>query len=200
MDVEATRAQLAQSRNQKLPEIAALRTEAEQEAQRAADRLARVRGNYQDGKIDPDDWVEQRSQLGAERAATEAEVERLRCQEREAEGWGELRDVESETLRRLSEIRAAIAGEIQDASGVDAVRAALARIFDCFVIRRRAKGVHVELAWVGDGDLVIEPVVKEQVIEGYSENLRPLLRREPLGQAENNYAVGFDDVVVGAIA
>jgi len=32
------------------------------------------------------------------------------------------------------------------------------------VIRRRVKGVHVELAWLGEGDLVIEPVVKEQFI------------------------------------
>jgi hypothetical protein len=38
----------------------------------------------------------------------------------------------------------------------------------------------VELAWVGDDDLVIELVVREQVITGYSENLRPLLRGEPL--------------------
>lgn len=44
---------------------------------------------------------------------------------------------------------------------------------------------------MGDGDLVIEPVVREQVIEGYSDNLRPLLRREPLEQAENNYAAGL---------
>jgi hypothetical protein len=59
------------------------------------------------------------------------------------------------------------------------------------VIRRRVQGVHVELAWVGDGDLMIEPVVRKHVIEGYSENLRPLLRREPLDQAENNYAKGL---------
>ena len=191
LDVEATRAQLAASRSHKLAELAALGAAAEEEAQRAADRLSRVRRHYQDGKIEPDDWAEQRSQLEAERTAAEAERARLLRQEDEAKAWGELRDVESETLHRLSEIRAAIAGEIQDASGIEAVRAALARIFECFVIRRRVKGVHVELAWLGEDDLVIEPVVKEQFIEGYSENLRPLVRREPLEQAENNYAVGL---------
>jgi hypothetical protein len=102
-----------------------------------------------------------------------------------------LRDVESQTLRRITEIRAAIAGEITDADGVDAVRAALARLFERFEIRRRADRVHIELAWLGDGGLLIEPVVREQVIEGYTENLRPLLRREPLGQAENNYVNGL---------
>ncbi|MGH3338272.1 MAG: hypothetical protein ACRDPL_05520 [Propionibacteriaceae bacterium] len=39
--------------------------------------------------------------------------------------------------------------------------------------------MHVEL--IADTGLVIEPVVREQAIEGYSENLRPILRREPLG-------------------
>jgi site-specific DNA recombinase len=126
LDVDATRSQLAASRDQKLAEVTVLLTEAERQAQQASERLARVRGHYQDGKIDPDDWAEQRAQLGAERQAAEAEVERLRFQQREVEQWGELRDVEAETLHRLSEIRAAIAGEIQDAAGVEAVRAALA--------------------------------------------------------------------------
>jgi hypothetical protein len=67
---------------------------------------------------------------------------------------------------RLSEVRAAIAGEIQDAGGIEAVRSALTRIFECFVIRRSKKSVHVELAWLGEGDLVIEPVVKEQFHRG----------------------------------
>jgi hypothetical protein len=90
-----------------------------------------------------------------------------------------VRDAEAETLRQLSEIRAVIAGEVRDAEGLDAVRAALARTFERFVIRRHAPRVHVEL--VADTQLVIEPVVREQALSGYSENLRPILRRVALG-------------------
>jgi hypothetical protein len=43
LDVEATRHQLAEARDRKLSEVHALRVEAERDAQRAADRLARVR-------------------------------------------------------------------------------------------------------------------------------------------------------------
>jgi hypothetical protein len=38
---------------------------------------------------------------------------------------------------------------------------------------------------------VIEPLVRERVIEGYTEKLTPILRREPLYKAENNDVVGF---------
>ena len=41
--------------------------------------------------------------------------------------------LESDVLRKLSEIRAAIVGEVQHSSGVEAVRAALLRLFERFV-------------------------------------------------------------------
>ena len=81
-----------------------------------------------------------------------------------------MKDAEAESLRRLSEIRAVIAGEVRDAEG-HAVRAALARTFEHFVIRRHTARIHVEL--VADAQLVIEPVIRE--------HLRPILRRQPLG-------------------
>jgi hypothetical protein len=49
--------------------------------------------------------------------------------------------------------------------------------------------VHVEL--ILESELVIEPVVRERAIESYSDNLRPVLHREPLLQGENNQRVGF---------
>jgi hypothetical protein len=76
-----------------------------------------------------------------------------------------------------------IAGEVRDAEGLDAVRAALARTFEHFVIRRRTARIHVEL--VADAQLVIEPVVREHALSGYSENLRPILRRQPLGTSDH---------------
>jgi hypothetical protein len=46
LDVEATRAQLAESRDRKLAEVRALHAGAERQAQHTEDRLARVRGYF----------------------------------------------------------------------------------------------------------------------------------------------------------
>lgn len=189
LDIEATRRTIADARDRKLAEIRALHEQARREARLADERLARVRRDYADGRLDAEDWREFRQELGAERDAARAELDRLAEQEREVEGWGELRDAEADTLRRLSEIRAAIAGEVKDADGLDAVRAALSRLFERFVIRRQTERVHVEL--IVAPRLVIEPIVREQAVEGYSENLRPILRREPLEAVCEKQRVGL---------
>jgi hypothetical protein len=48
-------------------------------------------------------------------------------------------------LQRLADIRSAITEQVRDAQGLDAVRAALMRTFDHFVLRRRMRRVHLEL-------------------------------------------------------
>jgi site-specific DNA recombinase len=178
LDVEATRQSIAEARDRKLAEIRALHEQAELEARRAEERLARVRRDYTDGKIDAEDWRDFRVELGGERQAARAQADRFEAQLREVERWGELKDAESETLHRVAEIRSAITGQVRDAQGLDAVRAALMRTFDHFVVRRRMPRVHVEL--IADVDLVIEPIVREHAIAGYSKNLRPILRRQSL--------------------
>jgi hypothetical protein len=166
--------------------VRALRQQSEREARKAEDRLARVRRDYQDGKIEADDWAEQRDQLTTEHQAAQAEVERLSASEQEAHAGGDLIDVEAETLRRLSEVRRAVSGEVRDAADTDAVRAALARLFDGFVVHRELpERTHVELI----GRIWIEPLIPEQALE-YGETVIPTLR-EPLQQAGNNEYVGF---------
>jgi hypothetical protein len=109
----------------------------------------------------------------------------------------ELHDVEEETLRRLAELRHAIAGRVKSAQGIDGVRAALLQLFDGFTLHRaRSKAaptrVHADLAWLGhDHEYLIQPHVRPQVVEGYTEKLTPILRRVTLQQAENKYAVGL---------
>jgi site-specific DNA recombinase len=178
LDVEATRQTILEARNRKLSETTALHDEALHEARRAEERLARVRRDYLDGKLAVEDWNDLRGELDTERDAARSQAERLATQRTEIEAWGELQDAEAETLRRLGEIRALIAGEIRAAEGLDALRAALLRTFERFVIRRRTRRAHVEL--IVDPDLVIDPVPREQAISGYSRHLRPILRREPL--------------------
>jgi site-specific DNA recombinase len=196
LDVAATQEQVDSARGRRLEEIRALRANAEQEAQLAAERLARVRRDYQDGKLAPDDWAEQREQLEGERDAAEAEPERLSASEREAETGNPLfGDAEEEVLRRLTEIRRAVAGEISDADGVDAVRAALARLFKGFVIHPPAdalmavarSGEALMVGPEGREQFALEPVLRDQVLAGFDGRGFPQLRREPLGQAGNNH-------------
>jgi site-specific DNA recombinase len=194
LDVEATRRSIADARDAKLAEVRVLHDQAQLEARRAEDRLARVRRDYTDGRIDAGDWRGFRDELVGERDAARAEAGRLADQLLEVERWGDVKDAEGETLRRLSEVRAAIAGDVQGAEGLDGVRAALARTFDHFVLRRRVPRVHVEL--VADADLVIEPVVREQAVVGYSENLRPILQRAPLSQADGAVPPAFAPIEV----
>jgi Recombinase zinc beta ribbon domain len=196
LDLEATKQTLSDARDRKLAEVRALHEEAEREAQRADERLTRVRGHYQEGKIEPDDWAEQRPQLTTERDAAHAEAKRLQEAQAEAEADPDLSDVEADVLRKLTEIRKAIAGEVKDAEGVEAVRAALSRLFERLILHPTCsnwgrRGEHPSMR-VGshEENYSIELVIRTAAIAGY-EGVNPVLRREPLNQAENNYAVGF---------
>jgi DNA invertase Pin-like site-specific DNA recombinase len=185
LDVEATRAQLADARNRKLAELKTLTRQAESERQQAEERLRRVRRDYADGKITAEDWSDFRGELTAELDAAKAQGKRLAERGQETEDWVDLQDAERDTLAMLSDIRESIADTNDQGEGVDAVRAALMRLFDHFVVRQVQPGdrVHADLAWQGEG-VIIEPVVREQAVEGYT-SLRPIFRREPLYDAEN---------------
>ena len=117
LNVEETRRSIAEARDRKLAEVRALREQAEHEARRAEERLARVRRDYADGRLDAEDWRDFRAELGAERDAARAEAERLATQLHDVERWGAVKDAETETLRRLSEIRAVIASKTARSRG-----------------------------------------------------------------------------------
>jgi hypothetical protein len=196
LDVEATRQQLADERDRKLAEIAALRRAAEREAHRAEERLRRVRRDYTDGRLDADDWKDFKAELTAELDAARAEVDRLTRSEADVGQDYALQDAEREVLERLADIRRTIGGEIQDAEGVDAVRAALSRLFSAFILHpernSRYKGQgRSELVGAGP-ELMIELRVREQALIGYSEQgMYPVLHREPLRQADNKQHHGL---------
>jgi site-specific DNA recombinase len=182
LDVEATKKQLAEAHDRKLAEVRALSEQAQAEQHRAEARLAKVRRDYADDRISAEDWASFRDELTAELEGAKAEVERLAAQAAEAEEWAGWADAERETLAKLADLRAIIAGELNSQEDLDAVRASLIRLFDNFVIKKVEPGarVHAELAWVGD--YILEPVIREEVIEGHTP-LRPVFRREPVYDA-----------------
>jgi hypothetical protein len=109
--------------------------------------LARVRRDYMNGDLSAKHWEEMEPELTAELEASRAEAERLASAQREVEQNSEFEDAEQKVLEHLSEIRRAVVGEIQDAEGVAAIRAALSRLFESFTLHPRA-------AAIGEGDLL----------------------------------------------
>lgn len=185
LDVEATREQLSAAVERRRTEVRALCDAAEREAQQAAERLARVKRDYTHGELSAAEWRELRADLTLELDAAQAEAKRLRERLRSVEAETSVTDVEAELLEQLARIRAAVAGEVTNAAGVAAVRAALLRLFDGFLLHRGVpQHAHVELI----GERWIEPLVSRRAVEGYDEKLRPVLVKKPLDQAANNYA------------
>jgi site-specific DNA recombinase len=174
LDVRATREQLAGAMERRLTEARELLGAAEQEAQEAAGRLARVKRDYIAGDLTAAEWRELRGELEPEAAGAEAEAENLRVQLAEAEAGTALTDVEADVLEALSEIRRSLADEVKDANGAAAIRAVLMRLFDGFVLHQGVPDGqdHVELAgtryW-------IEPLVSERVVARYGAKFRPVM-------------------------
>lgn len=77
LDLEATRALVADQHRANVAEAAALREQAQRDQATAEARLTRVRRDYQDGRLDAEDWRDQRDELTAELEAAQAKLERL---------------------------------------------------------------------------------------------------------------------------
>jgi site-specific DNA recombinase len=158
LDVEATRAELAERAHRERGEIRALRGQAERELAKAEERLERVRRAFQDGIIEPDDWAEQRAQLQDELAGAQQDAARLVAREAEVADPGVLEDVE--LLTRLAELRSAIAGDVTaNPDDFAATHAALGRVFAAFHLRPVA-------AEPGRYDAVVAVDGEEVLLEG----------------------------------
>ena len=189
LDVEATRQQLVASRGRELAEARAVLGGAEQETQAARGRLEHVKRDYISEQLSAAEWRELRAELEPELAARQAEEERLHKQLEEAESESALSKITADLLAQLSEIRAGIAKEVTDSKEAAAVRAALMRLFDGFVLHRgrprheTREGTKVAY-W-------LEPVLSQHQMGGYVDSLRkkplPAGSGDPSGEAKNNY-------------
>jgi site-specific DNA recombinase len=173
LDVEATKRHVAEASDRKLAEVRGLRESAERRALAAEDRLNRVRRDYQDGKLEAEDWTEQRKQLEQELGSANAEADRLQGSEAEIERDADVLDAEGEAIRLLTEIQKSIAGEVKSADGIDALRAALGRLFEKFVVHMPDAQIKAH----------IRPDAIE-LVEDARGGVTRKLRREPLTKAE----------------
>lgn len=157
-DLGATRAQLEAAHRHRLDEARCERDTAETEAQKAEDRLRRVRRDYADGRLDADDWRSFRDELTAELDGARAKLEQLRRREAEVEAETPVTDVEDEILLRLAELRAAVAGRIDSAEGIEALRAAIEATFE-----------KIELWRDPEGGIILLPYLRLEAISNLRE-------------------------------
>jgi site-specific DNA recombinase len=201
LDIAATREQMQAARDEKLSEVGALLVAAEREAVEAAEAVARIERDYSRGKLDVDEWRRLTGNLTPELEAAEAERDRLRNQQAQVEASAAYLDAEAEVVEDLARLRNAIAGKVESAADVEAVRATLVRQFEVFVLHRENVTPSAAGGTLGpghgtvymdddaDGMRWIEPVPAWDSIEGFDAELRPVLTRGPLGQAADNYAL-----------
>lgn len=166
LDLEATRAQLAEAQTGRLAQVRALLTQAECEARQVRGSLDRIERDYLSGAISAADWNRFSGTLQEELEAAEGQVKRLTAQAEEVERVDAGRDLEDSVLRKLAAIRAAVAGEVTDGGGAEAARAAIMRLFEGFRLREPGTVARVpsELAWVGP--FTLEPMMREGAIPG----------------------------------
>jgi site-specific DNA recombinase len=149
LDLDMTRARIEEIAARKVEEARTLREHAERQAALAEARLARVRRDYQDERITAEDWGEQRDELTGEAEAARAEAARLAKREAEASETKERLGEEEHLLGLLHELRASIIESVREAddeAGREAVRAALTRLFQHFVICR------TDTPWASHGE------------------------------------------------
>lgn len=203
LDVDATKAALADQHDAKLAEIDALRAQADREAQRAEARLARVRRDYQDDKLDADDWREQRGLLTAELEAATSQADRFdRHRAALTDEMAQI-DAESAVLEQIAALRAMVVGEVREGGreSVDAFRAALRRLFTGFELMtsERPFGTRPDddgIPWphpdlnLGGGDewMVLLPRLRrDAVVDWWDGEVEfPALRRAALTLRESN--------------
>jgi DNA invertase Pin-like site-specific DNA recombinase len=100
------------------------------EAASAAAMLARVRRHYREGRIEPEDWTEQRDDLEAGAEAAREAAERASEHRQCMEASGPVGDAEGQLLEALAEIKRAVASDVERARGLDAVRHTITSLFE----------------------------------------------------------------------
>lgn len=183
VDVRAMIAEHERNVGARIAEVRARRDEAQREAIRAADRLARVRRDYQDGKLDAEDWQEMRSELTEEQRAAEGQASQLEAQERELSGVLDCRDSEQEVLQVLSAIQDAYLSPVRDAETLDALRAGFRGIWpNGFMVYPPGSE---EAKAFGGGGLVLVPLGED------GKWMSPTDVRLPVPLPANTYSASF---------
>jgi site-specific DNA recombinase len=143
VDVEGSIATVRSEGRRRVEEAFALAEIAEREAAKIEEWLGRIDADYRSGEISGASWERKTAELTEDRAAALAEAERHRAHA-EALGADVLAlDADAEFQRTVVELREAVAGRIETADGLGALRAALAGTFERVVLHRQDGAVYL---------------------------------------------------------
>jgi DNA invertase Pin-like site-specific DNA recombinase len=129
VDLEATRRRIQERASSALTCAREALDQAERDAASAEAKLARVRGHYQAGKIEADDWSEQRRQLTAELEAAREAAQRAREHVRRVEQNGVTGDGEQALLEHLAALKRAVGEGVGSAPDLNALRNTIGDMF-----------------------------------------------------------------------
>lgn len=156
IDVRRMITRYEESISQQVDGAVASRDEAARAATQADERLGRVRRHFQDGRLEPADWTEQRRQLTEEAEAARAEEARLTERAVELRQHVAGRDGEEEVLKLLADLRERVIGPVADAETVDGLRVAFRQLFKSLHVYPAGSAEAVALADFGaDKDVIV---------------------------------------------
>ncbi len=142
LDREATQTALAESRNRKLAELHEAIDAAEFTVSDLVAESQRLQRALREGDLEAKRFGPIMDGIEKEQKTADAEVKRLRKEEKKVEKWSDLDDADKKLTEELTAIRELIAQvrspgrqlSEKDKARIDAVRAALTRLFESFTI------------------------------------------------------------------
>ncbi len=129
IDMDATVKRIEQRQSESFGAAQDSAAQAEHEAATAEAKLARVRGDYQAGKIEADDWREQRPALTAELDAAREAAQRAKAHADQLQREG-VPDAEQALLDHLTALKQAVAAGVDQAPDLAALRIVIAEMFE----------------------------------------------------------------------
>lgn len=209
LDVKRAQADLEAQLRARRTEARVLLEDAEHDLATWTTRKENAQLDYMDGKLTVKEWRELAARVNEELEKAERRVRLLRDRLHELERGDVAEEARQEALRRVSELRSAVAGEIASAEGLEAVRTQLWRLFERFDIgrtdlppdpdmpremveaRERAlEEAKCEQVTVGDGTWVVLPWPRPEVIDPLETEWAPALRTEPPSPSGKNSRSG----------
>lgn len=136
IDLDATRQRIEERASSALTAAREVLEQTDRDAASADAKMARVRGHYQEGKLDVDDWTEQRAQLMAERDAASEAAQRARAHVQQIEQGRVPGDAEQELLDHLAALKRAVGEGVGTAPDLHALRNTIGDLFESIQLVR----------------------------------------------------------------
>jgi DNA invertase Pin-like site-specific DNA recombinase len=186
IDLDATRQRIEARASSALQAARQACEQADCDAATAEAKLARVRGDYQAGKIEADDWSEQRPQLTAELDAAKEAAQRAREHVQRVEQGSVPGDAEQALLDHLATLKRAVGEGVGAAPDLPALRNVIGDLLASIDLARNDDGSYLLLPLLrvnplGDGRWDFDSAGRRQELPVGAETPSPTGQPTPVG-------------------